>query len=204
VFPGTYFPSRYYAGSFFADEGSDTPDPEDPEGDGMATSFRGNVTMSVLGQYANVQDLGQSNFDVAQNWPTSYTPGTGNGQADRIFADNRTLLASAAEDLDLAGGGLIDPVGGALTFVKITDMLFRASDANTNNVVIGPASSNGFLGPFGAATHTIAIPPGGQVRLSAPKGGWVVTPSTADLLHIANSSSGTPVSFDIILIGRSA
>jgi hypothetical protein len=170
----------------------------------MPATFRGNVITSILAQYANAGDLTTAVAEIAQNFMTSYVSGTSNGQADRVFMDNRTLAASAAEDLDLAGGSLIDPVGGALTFVEVTEIIIRASSANTNNVVVSPAAANGFLGPFGAATHTIAIQPGGQIRLSAPNAGWTVTPGTGDLLHIANSGAGTSVSYDVIILGRSA
>ena len=38
----------------------------------------------------------------------------------------------------------------------------------------------------------------------ADSAGYAVTATTADLLHVANSSSGTSVTYDVIVIGTSA
>jgi hypothetical protein len=129
--------------------------------------------------------------------------GTGSDQADRVFADTRTLNPSSNEDLDLADP-LLDPIGGAAAFAKVKAIIVRAAATNTNNVVVGGAATNAFVGGFGAAAHTFAVPPGGVFMVSAPKGGWTVTPGTGDLLRIANSGGGTAVTYDITVIGTSA
>jgi len=128
--------------------------------------------------------------------------GTGNGQADLIFSDTRTLAASATEDLDLAGG-VTDPNGVTLTFAKVKAIYVKAAAANSNNVVVG-AATNPFVGPLGGTTPTISIKPGQMMLVTATDVGWTVTASTADCLKVANSSSGTGVTYDIIIIGTSA
>lgn len=134
---------------------------------------------------------------------TLLSHGTGENQADLIFRDRRTLNASASETLDLSGS-LQTPLGLACVFVEVVAIIVKAAVANVNNVVMGGASSNAFVGPFGAANDTIAVPPGGVAMLTAPKGGWAVTPTTADLLQVANSGAGSPVTYDIVIVGRSA
>jgi hypothetical protein len=130
--------------------------------------------------------------------------GTAANQADKIWSDERTLTASSTEDLDLAGV-LVDPFGATLTFARIKFLIVYALPANTNNVVLGNAASNGWVGPFGAATHTISIRPGGLIAMVAPDAtAWPVTAGTGDLLHVANSGAGTGVTYDIALIGSSA
>mgnify|MGYP000488088098 CR=1 FL=1 len=69
---------------------------------------------------------------------------------------------------------------------------------------LGVFLAYGFVGPFGSATHTVALPPGGNLILTAPASGWTVTAGTGDLLRVANSGAGTSVTFDIIIIGTSA
>ena len=128
--------------------------------------------------------------------------GTGSGQADKVFSDQRTLNASASEDLDLAGV-LTDLLGSTVTFAKVKFIFIKASTGNTNNVVVGNASSNGFVGPFGGATHTKAIAPGGFEMWFNPTG-WTVTAGTGDILKIANSGGGTSVTYDIVIVGTSA
>lgn len=130
--------------------------------------------------------------------------GTGANAADRLYADTNTLAASGTVDVDLAGT-LTDALGAALTFARVKAIFIRAAVGNTNNVVLGGAASNQFVGPFGAAAHTIAVKPGGFLGMVAPDAtGWPVTAGTGDLLRIANSGAGTGVTYDVVIIGASA
>lgn len=128
-------------------------------------------------------------------------PGSGAGQISKVFHDQRTLAASATEDLDLAAS-LTDPLGATLTFAKVRLLLVYAAPGNTNLVNVGGASSNGFITPFGDATDVVKVRPGGLLLMTAPDlTGLAVTASTADLLKIANSGSGTGVTYDIVILG---
>lgn len=148
-------------------------------------------------------DLDQRTSKLAAPAEIQLLIGTTASKADKAFADTRTLAASANEDLDLAGS-LLDPFGATLTFVKVKGIYVRAAVGNTNSVILKPASSNGFLGPFGAATHTLTIPPNGYVCLCAPVAGWTVTAGTGDKINLANSAGSTTVTYDIVIIGTSA
>src|SRR5690242_5351636 len=125
--------------------------------------------------------------------------GTGSGQADMQWSDERTLAASASEDLDLAGS-LTGPVGSTLTFARIKGILIKAKSTNTNNVVVSSPASN--AAPlFGGTTGSISLAPGEIFAWFAPVGGGkVVTPATGDLVHVANSGAGTSVDYDVIVI----
>lgn len=129
--------------------------------------------------------------------------GTGQDQADQVFRDRRTIVASGNENLDL--NALTDPVtGAAINFAKIKAILIRAAAANTNNVVVGAAASNPFLGPLGGTAPTLTLKPGDSVLLAAPKDGWSSANGASDQLKVANSGSGTAVDYEIVLIGTSA
>lgn len=131
------------------------------------------------------------------------TNGTTDGKANLVWSDQRTLAASATENLDLAGV-LSGAFGATLTFAEIVAIIVRAADGNTNNVEVGGAASNAFATPFGDASDVVVIPPGGAMMLLAPNTGWAVTASTGDLLKIANSAGGTGVTYDILIVGRDA
>jgi hypothetical protein len=146
-------------------------------------------------------DLGSAEAKYAGAAAVDLASGTGDNQASKVFSDTRTLAASASEDLDLAGT-LTNPLGVAVVFTSIKALFIKAAAGNTNNVVVGGASATQFQGPFGAVEDTIAIPPGGQLLVSAPKAGWAVGAGTADLLKLANSSSGTGVTFEIVICGN--
>lgn len=134
---------------------------------------------------------------------TQLQPGTGTGYADLIYTGTRTIAASSSENLDLSGS-LTGPLGSTLTFVKVKAILIVADAGNTNNVVVGGAGSNTFTGPFADATDKLSIPPGGSLLLTHPGAGWTVTASTGDILLVANSSSGSGVTYKVMIIGTSA
>lgn len=161
--------------------------------------LRGAISYKITG----APDLGSAAAEFAGFKDKELGSGIGDNQADRLFSDRRTLAASANEDLDLSGV-LLDPIGGAGAFSKVKAISIFAADSNINSVVVGGQAVNGFLGPFGALAHTIAIPPGGALMISAPKAGWPVTPATADLLRIANGGAGTSVTYDVVICGTSA
>ncbi len=166
-------------------------------------ALKATIRAAIAAELVGAADLGENEFSLAFAADIPLLSGTGANQADRIFADKRTLAASASEDLDLSGV-LIDPLGVVLAFVKVKAILLRADRANVNEVVMGGASANQFLGPFGGATHTVAVSPGGAALFVAPGAGWLVTAGSADLLQIANSGGGTGVSYDIVIVGTSA
>lgn len=166
----------------------------------LKTTLRAAIAYMLTG----TPDLGEAKAQFQGFVDTVMQSGTGDNQADKVFADTRTLASSANEDLDLAGGSLVDPLGAPVTFAKVKAIIVRAAAGNTNNVVVGGAAANAFQGGFGAANDTHAVPPGGVFLASAPKAGWAVTPGTGDLLRIANSGGGTSVQYDIEIIGTSA
>lgn len=162
------------------------------------------VSGGVRVQQSNVIDLATGELDLSLTGTITFTDGAGANQVDRLFSDRRTLAASASEDLDLAGV-LTDAFGATITNARIKAIVIKASSANTNNVVVGAASSNAFVGFFGADTHTLAIKPGGFLVIAVPDAtGWAVTAGTADLLKIANSGGTTTVTYDIAILGAAS
>lgn len=146
-------------------------------------------------------DLGSGDFRLNMSMLQSFVDGVAAGQVNRMFSDSRTLSASASENLDLAGGGLVDAFGAALTFARVKLIFVKAAAGNTNNVVLSRPASNGV--PFlDAAADAHSIAPGGGILLFRPDAtGWVVTAGTGDLITLANSAGGTSVSYDIAILG---
>jgi hypothetical protein len=160
------------------------------------------IAASIRAQLVGTSDHGSPASDELLAYSKSLLTGTGSSQADKVFSDQRTIVASSSETLDLTA--LTDPFGVTLTFAKVKAILIVASANNTNDVVIGNAASNPFLGPLAGTTPTITLKPGGAVLLTAPVGGWTVTDSSTDNLKVANSSSGSSVVYDVVIIGTSA
>lgn len=163
------------------------------------------LAVSAYGELTAALDMGTGRAPQSLSRSLSLASGTGAGKADRIFSDRRTLAASATEDLDLAGV-LLDAFGSAITFARVKGLIIAAAAGNTNNVIVGAASSNPWATLLGA-THTLTLRPGAFVAVGtgvADATGYAVTASTGDLLKIANSAGSTSVTYDIHIIGASA
>lgn len=146
-------------------------------------------------------DIGTAKQVINHTKRSAFSTGTGLNQINRIWQDSRNILASGTDDLDLAGG-LTDVFGNSLTFTKIKGLFISAAAANTNDVVVGGDASAAFFAFLGADTDKIVLKPGAWFALANPSAaGYAVTATTADILQIANSSSGTAVDYDIILLG---
>ena len=166
-------------------------------------SVTAEVRLSVSGRQVNTADLGSAiqRFDLTAT--ESLISGVAAGAVDRVFADERTLIASATEDLDLAAV-LLDFAGAAITFAKIKGIFIQAADGNTNNIHVSrPAGATG-VPLFLAISDGFVIPPGFCFAWFGSGAGVVVTPASGDLITITNAAGGTPVTYKVIILGTSA
>jgi hypothetical protein len=169
----------------------------------MSTTLKTIVKAEIAATFKNVLDLGTPTDAFTKTSKIELSNGTGADSADLMFHDQRTLTASATEDLDLAGV-LASPFGATLTYVEVRAVLISAAAANTNNVQVTRPAANG-VPLFIAAGDGIAIPPGGVFLWCCPADGKVsVTAGTGDLLTITNSAGSTSVTYDVVIIGVSA
>ncbi|QFQ97456.1 hypothetical protein F9278_15930 [Streptomyces phaeolivaceus] len=161
------------------------------------------LSLSLRSTLSSALDLVTPQAPLDYSASVALASGVGANQADKIFADTRTLAASATEDLDLAGV-LSDPLGAALTFARVKAVLIRAAAGNTNNVQVTRPASNG-VPLFLAAGDGLAVRPGGLFLWVAPDAtGVAVTAGTGDLLTLTNSAGSTSVTYDVVIIGASA
>lgn len=160
------------------------------------------IDANLSANLTSALDLVTASAPLALSTRISMASGTATGQADLCWSDTRTVAASGTDALDLAGS-LSGNLGGTLTIVKLKAVLVRAAAANTNNVRVNRPASNG-VPLFLAASDGIDVLPGGVFLWVAPGAGVTVTAATGDLLNIDNSSSGTSVTYDVVLIGTSA
>lgn len=177
----------------------------------MATSLTAELRIEGRGSYTNPLDLstpadsiilGSSQFTKPL---LSITNGTGSGQCDLWFHDQRTVAATPASDnLDLAGS-LTNPITGAsLTFAKIKVILIHIPTPATGSwIKIGPRSvSNAWQGPWVDASDSTKVQ---DIFFLADliDGLGAVTAGTADIFPIYNDG-GAAVTYDILLMGTSA
>lgn len=161
------------------------------------------ITLELSAKQTGSNDFGNDEFKPQMRKVIDFASGTGANQADLLFMDERTLSASATEDLDLAGT-LTDAFGATITMAEVVAIFIFADSGNTNNVVVGDATAP--IPLFGGTNPTFSIKPGGFFCIGAPDaaGQLTVGAGSTDDLKIANSSSGTGVTYQIAVLGRSA
>jgi hypothetical protein len=161
------------------------------------------LLLELAADYTNPLDLATGLVPLAFTRSINLATGTGANQADKIWHDERSLNASATEDLDLSGA-LTDAFGVTVTMARVKGLVIAASPLNTNNVVVGAAASNAWAALLNA-TGTLTIRPGGvSAHFATDATAHVVTAGTGDLLKVANSGAGSSVIYDIVVIGCSA
>ena len=157
------------------------------------------IAAGIQAEKTGVSDIGDARHTVPMDGDFVLQNGVAVGQADQEFTDQRPLGAGANEDLDLAGG-VTNALGETVTFARVKAIWIEADLANDGNIVVGAAALNAFVGPFGAATHTIALDAGERVCITNKGVGWTVTPGTGDLLRVANSGAAA-ANYKIKIIG---
>lgn len=169
----------------------------------MAVTQDARIELSLHSLLKDTLDLSTVKDELSYRINQLLGSGTGANQANNVFHDQRTVAASGNEDLDLAAS-LVNAVGDTLTFTKVKAILIKAAAGNTNNVQVTRPASNG-VPLFMAAGDGIALTPGAWFLAVFPDAnGVAVTADTGDLLNVANSSSGTGVTYDVIIIGVAA
>ena len=169
----------------------------------MAEAVNLQVVAKLIGAMSNALDLTTPSDPLVLDFSTTFGNGTGASQANMWWHDQRTLGASATEDIDLAGS-LTSVFGTTITFTSIKMIYVKASASNNvaNNVNVSRASANGFV-LFLAASDGFALPPGAFALMVNPNAtGWVVTAGTGDLLTLTNSAGTNSVVYDIVIVGE--
>lgn len=146
-------------------------------------------------------DLGNARDPLRISKILNLTNGTGAGKAQQVFHDQRTLEGGASEDLDLSGG-FDNAFGESVSFTDIKALYIEAASTNTDDLLVGGATANGFATMFGESTDKLVLKPGGAVLLFAPGAdGYAVTADTGDLLKVADGGAGG-ATYDIVVIGE--
>jgi hypothetical protein len=158
------------------------------------------IGLSIRAKQTGSGDLGTPGvlIDIAKELDFSAGTATVN-QSNILFSDTRTLLASATENLDLAGV-LADALGSLVNAAEIVAVYFAAAPGNTNEVQITRPAANG-VPLFLAAGDGLALGPG-DFTVRTYRNGVAVVAGTGDLLTVTNGGAGTSVTYDVIILGR--
>jgi hypothetical protein len=159
------------------------------------------ISLQVLAELTSSTDLAPLSAPLNFLREIVLTSGTGLGQADRIFADRRTVNASATDTIDLTGS-LTDIAGAAFAPAKLKAIILHNPGPQTLELTRPADTGVPFLKTAGDA---IPVPAGSTFHLAtaAAAGLATVTAGTGDEITIVNGA-GNAVVYDLVLIGTSA
>lgn len=149
-------------------------------------------------------DFGGPEFAPVIETLIQLTDGTTAGKANLAFVDERTVASGATDSLDLAGV-LADAFGQTIAAVEIVALMIinkprAGTSVNTTDLTIGGGANGVF-----ATAMPFVLKPGAVFLLAASDAAGVktVTPTTADILAIVNSS-GASAKYQIAVLARNA
>lgn len=165
-------------------------------------SIHGKATLRFELTESTASDHGTPNTKEQLEALYDFVAGTSDGQVSKAFSDQRTLTSLAADNHDLAGG-TADPLSGnTQTFTKLLGILIKASEDNTDDILVGNGTGPIVGGPFGTAgANEISVGPGESFSWVSNTG-LTVTATTGDILKVRNPNTGTTAVYDIILLGH--
>ena len=162
------------------------------------------VTVGIAAKIAKAGDFQDTIQQFSRKLALAFADGTGNGNADILWADSRTLIADATEDIDL-NGVLSDLYGDQVDMLNVKAILIINTDTDSTISVMAAAAA-GFAGagfPFNAASEKQNILPGCFYAVGGNGDGWNCVAATSDKITITEESSAAGA-YDIVVLGASA
>jgi len=172
----------------------------------MADTLATDLLVKIGWVFVEALDLSNVGDNSNLEYKKSMTDGTSADQADKIWHDRRTLATGTNDDLDMTA--LANTIFGTsvpINFAKVSAIMIKnLSTTAGDELKLDSSVANAFTGPFNGSTSSkIEIGADSVLFLSSKKDSWTVTAGTGDILRITNSNAGS-VSYDIVIVGRSA
>ena len=172
----------------------------------MADTLAMELKTSLTWLFQDTTDLATISDSSKLEYAKSFSDGVTDGQADKLWHDQRAVAAGANDDLDLTdlsqtlfGGSF------AISLAKVKAILIvNVSAIAGEDLLVGAAASNAWGGPFdGSQTARVSVPADSALLLLNKHDGWAVTNSSADILRIANDGVGA-ITYKIVIVGTSS
>ncbi len=170
----------------------------------MADTLTSELRASLTWQFQDVVNVSRVTDSSLLDFRHTLADGSGLDQADKVWHDVRTLAVGANEDLVLSALPVTlfgNTLAIALVRVKAI-LLVSTATVDGEKLVLGGATSQEWLGPFGALGNKLNVPADSCLLLVNKKSGWNVTPGAADKFRVANSGTGS-ITYKIAIIGNS-
>jgi hypothetical protein len=101
-------------------------------------SLQATISAAIAASLVGSGKFGKVAHDLAYSPVIQLSDGSGLNQANKLFADSRTVGASATDSLDLSGA-LNDALGQSLVLTRVAAIMIKAAAANGGDLLVGPA-----------------------------------------------------------------
>lgn len=156
-------------------------------------------TEDVSGTVVKTVELSTTTDVISLARGKLFNLGTGANQADQFFHDERTLADAANETLDFTDSSLTDKLGEAIDLSKLKALFIHNGSADAS-LIIGGAAANQ-LPIFGAGTHTLILPPGGDFMFTCPDVNGVDVSVNAQLKLEHDGTGSSDLVYEIAALG---
>jgi hypothetical protein len=165
-------------------------------------SLTGNISLAVnMTHTVTNDDTSVTSDPLVKTIATAIANGTGNGQADKVFHERRTLAGTAYQSYTTGTTLTLARLNEAITLVTIKAVIIYSTSADNKVLTVG-AGVGALTALFGDSGDKVNIKPGGLLVLTAPNTGYSCTDGDGELI-VTNAAGGSST-FDIIVIGTSA
>ncbi len=171
----------------------------------MADTLAVDLVAALAWQRSEALSLSTVEDQATLEFRPSLTDGTANGQADRLWHDERAVAGGANDDLDLTS--LVTDLFGdsvVVSFSTIKAVLLVVTTTTSGAMLhVGGAGSgdNGFGAPFNDDPDAVLqVAAEGCLMLVHQQSGWIVDNGVADVLRVHNPGA-SPVTYKIVFVG---
>lgn len=136
------------------------------------------------------------------DYDAQLTDGAGDGEANALWHDLRSVAATAHDDLSLAA--LPQTIFGNSVTINLAAvkalLIVNTETDDGEDLLVGGAATHPWGAPFGATGHQVRVPADSCLLLVNKSSGWSVAAGSADTLRIANVGTGT-IAYKIVAVG---
>jgi hypothetical protein len=165
-------------------------------------ALNGSVSLTINASQSVTAGLGQASNTLAKTVAKTIANGSGANQANVLWSSSRSLTGTA-EDLDL-NGVLTDAYGASVNLLRVKGIYIgNLSSTDGQDILVGGAGSNAWVGMVGGTSHKIKVGPSGFFFNYSPLAtGFPVVSGTGDQLHI--DPQGATLTYEIAILGSSS
>ena len=145
---------------------------------------------------SNPSDISHTQDRINTSVITSLRNGTGAGEANMVWSDQRTIAPGGDDDIDL-NGGITDAYGVTITFVNVRG-IFVVNRSPNPGTRITVANTGGNFPP---TPWAIPCGPGDAFNFMERQVGLTIVPAAVDTLRMTNEDGGASAMYDIVVIG---